>query len=252
MQTSITTNTVKTTSKKPKKSVNNKPTFVLDKSKNLAYWKEIIGGNLSKPSKMPGSGFGISAQHCITGGKLRRIEGSVCHKCYAFRGNYVYLNVKAAQENRFNALRHKEWVNAMAHVIYLTNIIEGGDYFRMHDSGDLQGIWHLQNIVKVAELLPHIKIWLPTHEHKMIEIYVKRYGNNWPKNLNIRLSADMVGEEIPSEVLDRLNVTSSSVTTDDDYSCVASKNKEILGKNNCGDCRACWDKSVRNVSYPKH
>ena len=122
----------------------------------------------------------------------------------------------------------------------------------MHDSGDLQGIWHLENIVKVAELLPHIKIWLPTHEHKMIEIYVERYGNNWPKNLTIRLSADMVDEEIPSEVLDRLNVTSSSVTTDGNYSCVASKNKKILGKNNCGDCRACWDKSIRNVSYPKH
>ena len=22
--------------------------------------------------------------------------------------------------------------------------------------------------------------------------------------------------------------------------------------NQCGDCRACWDKTVKNVSYKKH
>ena len=34
---------------------------------------KIIGGSLSKPSKMPGWSIGLPAKECKTGGKLQRI-----------------------------------------------------------------------------------------------------------------------------------------------------------------------------------
>ena len=39
---------------------------------------KIIGGRLSKPSKMPGWSIGLPAKECKTGGKLQQVKGSVC------------------------------------------------------------------------------------------------------------------------------------------------------------------------------
>ena len=47
----------------------------------------LVGG-LSKPSKMPGWSIGLPAKECKTGGKLQKVEGSVCYNCYALKGDY--------------------------------------------------------------------------------------------------------------------------------------------------------------------
>lgn len=72
-----------------------------------------ITGGLSFPSKMPGTSYGIPAQACKTGAKLAKVAGSVCHKCYALRGNYQWPAVKAAQQRRLAAINHPQWVDAM-------------------------------------------------------------------------------------------------------------------------------------------
>ena len=46
---------------------------------------KIIGGSLSKPSKMPGWSIGLPAKECKTGGKLQKVPGSVCYDCYALK-----------------------------------------------------------------------------------------------------------------------------------------------------------------------
>ena len=51
---------------------------------------EIIGGSLSKPSKMPGWSIGLPAKECKTGAKLQQVKGSVCFDCYALKGCYVF------------------------------------------------------------------------------------------------------------------------------------------------------------------
>jgi hypothetical protein len=51
--------------------------------------REITGG-LSKPSKMPGPAFNLPASRCITGAKLVKVPGSVCHGCYALKGRYRF------------------------------------------------------------------------------------------------------------------------------------------------------------------
>ena len=86
--------------------------------------KEITGG-LSKPSKMPGPAFNLPASRCITGAKLVKIPGSVCHGCYALKGRYRFPNVQNALERRRQALTSPQWVEAMVVLVSGTNFLDG-------------------------------------------------------------------------------------------------------------------------------
>ena len=72
-----------------------------------------ITGGLSKPSKMPGPAYNLPATQCITGAKLVKIPGSVCHGCYALKGRYRFNNVQQALERRAASIKHPDWVKAM-------------------------------------------------------------------------------------------------------------------------------------------
>ena len=128
------------------------------------------------------------ADKCKTGGKLRSIEGSVCNKCYAHKGFYkLYPAVGVALQRRFDKLKHPKWVESMS---FLINSYKEG-YFRWHDSGDIQDIEHLKNIVEVCKNTPNTLHWLPTKEIQIITEYVKS-GLTFPDNLIVRISNFMV------------------------------------------------------------
>ena len=203
--------------------------------------KTIVGG-LSNPSKMPGYGYAISALECRAGTLLRAIKGSTCGSCYAMRGRYVFPNVRAAHARRLASLADPRWVDAMAFLIG-----RYGPHFRWHDSGDIQSIDHLRQIVRVAELTPGVTHWLPTREYAIVKKYRAAYGE-FPANLTVRLSAHMVDGPMPSGYgLPTSTVEKTHVTYSDSHTCPARTQG-----NACGDCRACWDSSVSNVSYPIH
>ena len=144
---------------------------------------KIIGGSLSKPSKMPGWSIGLPAKECKTGGKLQKVPGSVCFDCYALKGCYVFKVVQDAQYRRLAAIKSPDWVQAMAHLINSKK----PDVFRWHDSGDVQDLDHLQKIYKVCQLTPGKRHWMPTRE-----AWIKDHLQDKPNNLVIRFSAPMV------------------------------------------------------------
>ena len=61
---------------------------------------EASVGGLSAPSKMPSYAWSISAKRCNIGSKLAKVEGSVCHKCYALKGRYMFPMVQNAHLRR--------------------------------------------------------------------------------------------------------------------------------------------------------
>lgn len=196
-------------------------------------------GKLTNTSKMPCNSYGIPARFCKVGMKLRAIEGSTCASCYAFKGRYPMGNVQRAMQRRFDSLNDLDWVDNMTAVINHNE----KECFRWHDSGDLQDLKHLRNIVQIARNLPHIMFWLPTREYGMVRQWISE-GGRVPKNLNIRLSAHMVGETCGTQIK---GCTYSTVDTAGGFDCKApSQNGE------CRDCRACWDKRVASVNYHKH
>jgi len=200
---------------------------------------KIVHG-LSSPSKMPCHGYSIPAQDCKTGSRLVLIPGSVCHGCYALKGNYTrYPAVKTALQRRLLSLKDPRWVESMI------TLIKGMPYFRWHDSGDIQDLDHLHKILLVVKGCPETKFWLPTREYEMVETYHSIWGA-YPDNLSLRLSAHMIDKPGPTALAIKLGVQTSTVKKTN-YSCPASKTD-----NKCADCRNCWDTKIMDISYKLH
>lgn len=220
---------------------------------------EAIAGTLGHPSKMPGFSYGISAQLCHTGSKLRKIPGSVCSGCYAMTDwHRSWRPLLFGHARREEGIRHPRWVDAM--VAMITTKCKGDDaVFRFHDSGDLRGVWHLAKIVEVCERTPQVQHWLPTREYEYVAAYLAT-GKSFPANLCVRLSAHMVDADpvVPPDLAHLPTSTVSSapqrvmgvqiIEGKGSVECRAVEARD----NKCGPCRACWDGRVRNVSYPQH
>jgi hypothetical protein len=206
-------------------------------------------GKLSKTSKMPGFSYGLPAQDCIAGGKLRSVAGSTCSDCYAFeRGAYAWRPVKAAYRRRADAIGRPLWVSAMAELI--ARKCRRVPFFRWHDSGDLQSVEHLANICEIARRTPDVRHWLPTREYRIVTDYVTS-GGTIPDNLNVRMSAHMVGGHVPTFPRLRGLVTVSTVSRNVDYPDARDCPSRFQG-NSCRDCRACWSRDVAHVDYHLH
>ena len=198
---------------------------------------------LSKASKMPCPSFSTPAQACNTGAKLAKIKGSVCHGCYAKKGTYSYKNVKGLREHNLRTLDNLDvWRRSMIKLIK-DNDVTG--FFRWHDSGDINSAEHLKAIIDIAQALPDIKFWLPTKEKGILN-QVRRQMQI-PDNLIIRLSMPMINQP-PNDTSWQL--TSTVRTKDGIVHGVECKSYENNGK--CGTCRACWDKTISNITYIKH
>jgi len=202
---------------------------------------EKIVGKLSKPSKMPCFGYSIPAIYCHIGRKMRGVLNSICSKCYALKGRYVFKSVRQAMEKRFQSLDDPLWVNVMAALIQKK---EKSGFFRWHDSGDLQSVGHLDNICLVAEFLPHIKFWLPTREYNIVVERHELYGD-FPDNLTVRLSGLYLDGKPPTERQNPLGLPTSSAHKTD-FNCPAP-----FQDGKCLDCRLCWDKNT-HVIYKQH
>jgi hypothetical protein len=227
-------------------------------------------GTLSAPSKMPWYGYGLPATKCVTGSRLRKVAGSVCEKCYAFRGKYQMSNVQSSLDRRLRLLtRNPEaWAAGMARAIIaragrFQPSDQAGSYpaFRWHDSGDLQGVWHLAAInavawhttrVRLADGEPKpVKHWLPTREYGIVAEFFEGGGETAP-NLNIRLSAHMIDGPPPLALALKYGLTVSTVHTSDDVYPSAHVCPAPEQGNRCAACRNCWMRRVKHVSYKKH
>jgi len=200
---------------------------------------EKIVGKLSRTSKMPTFSISLSASACNTGSKLRNIPGSVCYNCYAHKGCYTFPQAKAAMQRRYDALDHEQWIEAMVYILtHKKRIVQSG-LFRWHDSGDFQSKEHVERILEVARQTPDIIHWIPTKERKLAN-YAKQIGI--PDNVVLRLSGAMIDGAAPE-----FAHTSTVVSKKEDATCNSYANN---GK--CGDCRMCWDKTIKNIAYLNH
>jgi hypothetical protein len=202
---------------------------------NLKEAKAITGG-LSNPGKMPGFAYNLPTWACITGTKLRDVEGSTCSGCYAHeRGRYRFPNVKEALNRRLKSLDDPQWIEAMT--VLVAHYSLKVPFFRWHDSGDLQSVQHLKNIFEVCNATPQVEHWIPTREAKFLPLNT----DSIPKNLIMRLS----GHKIDKPAAGFWPWTSTVVTQA--KSCPAAEQE-----NQCKDCRACWDRGTANIAYPLH
>lgn len=195
------------------------------------------GLTTSRPGKMPGGAWGISAKDCIKGSQLRPLPQSTCHHCYALKHRYQCPNVQNAYDARLAAYKANpiRWRRALTGIIHAN----GWGWFRWFDSGDLQSRAMLHDICWVCRQTAEVQHWLPTREWEIAQSYVRAFGK--PKNLTIRLSSLWIDKPAPAH----LSLPTSTVVTDGSHDCPASHQN-----NKCGSCRACWDPNIANIAYP--
>ena len=195
-------------------------------------------------TKMPGTTFAIDAFACITGSKLAKIAGTPCASCYARRLQKIRPSVDQGWKDnlaRWQSTPREQWVASMVFQIERYNV---DGYHRWFDSGDLQNVAMLQAIVAVCNATPHIRHWLPTQERQILRDY-KSMGGTIPHNLVVRVSGSKINGPAP-------NFANTSTVFDKRGNAIVWECRARHNNNSCGDCRACWNKSVANVSYPKH
>ena len=201
-------------------------------------------GKLSNTTKMPSYSWGIPTEYCKTGSKLAKILGTICNKCYADKGFYKMPVVNAMYQKRYDAIEMNEWVDDMSELITekYKKLTKSRLYHRWFDSGDIQSYSHLMKIFEVCEHTPKIKHWLATREYQIIK-QIKE--EDVPKNLCLRVSAIKVDSPPPNFWK---------------WTSGVHKDKPAIGKDcpaykqdgECGSCRACWSRSIKQVSYKEH
>jgi hypothetical protein len=213
-----------------------------------------IAGSVTQTSKMPCKSYSLPTVACITGAKMAQIEGSICSKCYAMKGNYAQYanNIEPAQHARLdsvlqaceNAEYAQAWIDAMS------THIGSDEYFRWHDSGDLQSLAHLELIAAVCEETPNCNHWLPTREYGIVKEYIAKHGA-LPKNMVIRLSAMYIDKPVivPQSLIGADGVEVSNVHKN--TAPIGIECKSPTQGNKCLDCRVCFHRSGA-VSYAFH
>jgi hypothetical protein len=202
---------------------------------------------------MPCRSYGLPADRCNVGSRLRASSApgreTVCGSCYALKGQYVFPNVKVAQLRRLESLEDARWCDAMVCAIGWYE--RRSRVFRWHDSGDLQGVWHLDMIVTVADRLPWVRFWLPTREARVLRDWIAANGP-LPANLTVRLSSPLIGvfqnpdRASDGRVFSGVARKGQALPTGA-HACPAYKQA-----GRCGDCRACWSPDVPIVVYLLH
>ena len=211
--------------------------------------QEISGKITISNWKMPGSSFPTTTKECKGGSKLKKIENSVCSKCYAARLEAYRANVEEGWLNNWKKTEKmvnqnmKLWCQGI--VYQINHFLKRTDqhYHRWFDSGDLESVEWLIAIARVARLTPKVKHWLPTREAAIVSEFKRKH--KIPNNLVIRVSSAM----IDAKPLTRFKNTSTVHRKNNHigYGCPAKKQG-----NQCLDCRACWNKKEKNISYPYH
>lgn len=211
--------------------------------KSLEWAWGLVGG-LSRTSKMPGFSYSVPADACKVGSILRAVPDSPCSRCYARRGNYSWPNVKRVLAARLASLADDRWVEAMAALIHYTSFERRGArsrYFRWHDSGDLQGQAHLDSILEVCRRTPEVLHYLPTKEYRLVRDNENKI--NAVLNLVLRVSTPR-WDQPPIKLGLALTSTVHRESAPVGFACPAMQQD-----HQCGDCRACWDPSIPNISY---
>lgn len=197
---------------------------------------------LSKASKMPCKSWSLQAIDTCPGsiGKDGELVPA-CKGCYATTGNYRFPNVKAPRIHNKEDWRRPDWADEMI------NAISADPYFRWFDSGDMYSVLLAEKIYRVFKYTPNVQHWLPTRMHKFDKFAdVLKRMEKLP-NVVVRKSSDSIkGKTVRGKTTSTIVPFPEAVKPNQTL-CQAYENE---GK--CGDCRACWDKSIKVIAYPAH
>lgn len=212
-----------------------------------------LAGTPTRASKMPGPcAPSLPTGACATGGRLRLVPGTPCHKCYARRLEGAYPNAARAWARNLEALeaalespaRARAWVYAMAALLLDESARLGDTRVRWQVAGDLQSERHLRLIYRVARLTPQLRHRVPSQEWGLLRRAWER-GLRPPSNVNLQLSLPRIG----APTMPRTYGAQVTGVSPEAWTCPATNPD---GAHACGPCDACWAPTMATVIYRLH
>ena len=196
---------------------------------------------LSKASKMPSKSWSLQAGNTCPGSidPVSKQPLPVCAGCYAKDGMYNMPNSKRVRDANREDWKRAEWVDEMVEAL------KKQKYFRWFDSGDVYHPALAFKILLVMQKTPHVKHWLPTKSYNIPKIRAILDRMKSLENASVRYSSP----SITGEYTDDHGSTVIPYAEDETTATVCGAYSRD-GK--CGECRACWDKTVSVVAYPAH
>ena len=196
---------------------------------------------LSKVSKLPGMSWSLQAGSTCPGSidPVSKEVLPVCSGCYAKAGCYNFKNTKATREHNRVDWKRAEWVDDMV------RLLAKQKYFRWFDSGDLYHPALAFKIYLIMTKTPHVKHWLPTKCFNIPKIRAVLDRMKLLDNVSVRFSAPGIDGSYTDK-------HGSVVIPYYDDATEATVCGAYTRAGKCGDCRACWDKSVKVIAYPAH
>jgi hypothetical protein len=201
---------------------------------------------LSKTQKLDGisSWSLIAGDHCP--GMHNQETGliaAVCAGCYAKSGNYHRPSVRAVRLHNAKDWYERDWEKRMVEAL------EGHDYFRWFDSGDMYTLSLARKILRVMERTSNTKHWIATRMGKFRKFTQVLEAMRALPNVSVRYSADDIGAFGPEHscmVFDPSEPVPAGVKACNSY--VAEGDKVAK----CHGCRDCWDKTIPVIGYKAH
>jgi hypothetical protein len=142
----------------------------------------------------------------------------------------------------------EQWVSAMAAAI------QGEEYFRVHDAGDMFSPAYAACWLEVCQRLTKTKFWIPTRAWQQPSGLLPVFDpilNTLQKlaalpNVTVRPSALDFGD--PPPVVRGLDAGSTAeFAAAGVWDCPAPTQD-----GHCGSCRHCWDEPAVPVTYDRH
>ena len=206
---------------------------------------------LSKTKKMPCKSWSLQAglpKHggtCPGAGDHTRPSGYVaaCEDCYALTGAYQWpaaVNARQRNLDQWLAWTVDVWVAAMVAAIGKST------HCRWFDSGDSLSPQMTAAIYRVVMLTPDCQHWWPTKTLKLAKHRDIHGTFGDLPNVVVRQSGDSLGATTACKWRWHSTIVpAEDVPAVDAHRCPADQQG-----GTCGDCRACWDRSIPVIEYP--
>lgn len=193
----------------------------------------------AKNSKMDGIGS-ISTSPLINKNcnKNRKIEGSVCQKCYSHTYNKMRPSLK-------NALIHNTKILTSHLLTYSEIPIINACFFRLESFGDLNNCTQFENYCRLAEKNPQCSFSLWTKNPDIIKTHLGA-GRRKPKNLKLVYSSKMLNERQDIKELKYMDKVFTVYTRD-----YIKENgiKINCGAKHCLSCQKCYGNKHNRTKY---
>ena len=181
----------------------------------------------------------VTNDFCIKMNKSNN-DKCICKYCYSHNMlNTFRKNCQKSFQHNSNLLKTILSDNQLP-------IIKNNDILRINSHGEIINDNHVRNIIKICELNKNITVSLYTKRINIVNKVLDEIGYK-PNNLIIVYSNPIIDKPIDKKPSNKFYKYVDKI-----FNVLSTDNNKInCDKNNCDNCRICYNKNKTNIIYEK-